>query len=503
MRVLVSWVGRTDLNAAAGQDAAGLGPIGQALAARTYDRVVLLCNYSKQEGDAFVRWLRERSPTQIELHLIELTRPTHFGEIYGAVTKTVGELKRLFGDETRLTFHLSPGTPAMAAVWIIVAKTRYGAELIESSRQEGVRTAEIPFAISAEYIPEVYRQADQGLVRLGAGVSEDTPAFSDIVHRGPAMSEVIARARRVAPRNVPVLIEGESGTGKEMLARAIHQAGPRADKPFIAVNCGAIVRDLAESEFFGHRRGAFTGAATARAGYFEDADGGTLFLDEIGELGLDLQVKLLRVLQENQVTRVGETAPRPINVRIVAATNRRLADEVAVGRFRSDLFFRLAVALIRLPPLRERVGDLSLIAGHLLDRINADSASDPGWEAKSLAPTALNRLAHHAWPGNVRELGNTLARAALWSAGTQIGERDIEDALLELPSTVSADHGLLDRPIEEGVDLPDLIQHLARHYLERVLELTRGNKTKAAQLLGLPSHQTLSNWMNKYGVKET
>ncbi|MCB0266468.1 MAG: sigma-54 factor interaction domain-containing protein, partial [Calditrichaeota bacterium] len=210
------------------------------------------------------------------------------------------------------------------------------------------------------------------------------PEFSDIIHRSPVMRRVIERAQKVAPRSVPILIEGESGTGKEMLARAIHRASPRRDNPFIAVNCGAISKELAESEFFGHKKGAFTGADSDRIGYFKAADGGTLFLDEIGELSLELQVKLLRVLQEQQVVRVGTAKAEPVDVRIIAATNRTLADEVVAKRFRDDLFYRIAVALIKLPPLRIRKGDFTLLVDHLLNRFNAESAADPAWEKKGL-----------------------------------------------------------------------------------------------------------------------
>jgi transcriptional regulator with PAS, ATPase and Fis domain len=182
------------------------------------------------------------------------------------------------------------------------------------------------------------------------------------------MKRVIALARRVAIRSIPVLIEGESGTGKELMARAIHQASPRAAKPFITVNCGAIPPELVESEFFGHRRGSFTGAVSDRKGHFERADGGTLFLDEIGELPKAIQVKLLRTLQEGEVTPVGSSEARKVDVRVVAATNRTLISEVAEGNFREDLFYRLAVAIIKLPPLRERAGDLSLLIDALLHR---------------------------------------------------------------------------------------------------------------------------------------
>ena len=213
-----------------------------------------------------------------------LSGPTQFGEIYEAAIRGV---QRAIGDSRRdvaLTFHLSPGTPAMAAVWILLGKTRFPAELIESSKEHGVRTASVPFDISADFIPDLLREQDERL-RLGsAGEPPEAPEFADIIHRSRVMERLIQRARRVAVRNVPVLIEGESGTGKEMLARAIHRASPRRDRPFVTVNCGAIPAELVESELFGHERGAFTGAKEPRKGYFEAANGGTLFLDEIGEL---------------------------------------------------------------------------------------------------------------------------------------------------------------------------------------------------------------------------
>lgn len=500
MNILVSWLGQTDLNAASGDKRAGLGPVGQAVTERSFDLVVLLSNYPKSESAKYVTWIEGHTEAAVELNLVELSSPTHFGEIYQVVTNKVSALHAKHGDSARLTFHLSPGTPAMSAVWIIVAKTRYGAALIESSKQQGVRTANVPFDISAEFVPEVYRRADQDLARLSAGLPEEAPGFSDIIHRSPVMRRVIEKAQKVAPRSVPILIEGESGTGKEMLARAIHRAGPRRDNAFIAVNCGAISHELAESELFGHKKGAFTGATTDRAGYFEAASGGTLFLDEIGELSLELQVKLLRVLQERQVVRVGTTTPVPVNVRIIAATNRTLTDEVAAGRFRDDLFFRIAVALIKLPPLRIRKGDFTILVDHLLERFNAESAADPAWEEKQLSPSARNQLQRHAWPGNIRELTNTLTRAAVWSTGPTISGQDIAEALLELPTSACADDGILNRPIEDGVDLPGLMQEVASHYLRRALDATAGNKSKAADLVGLTSYQTLTNWLQKYSV---
>lgn len=500
MKILVSWIGQTDLDAAAGVERAGLGPVGQAVTERSFDLIVLLCNYPKTASADYLVWIEGHTDTAVALNLIKLSGPTNFGEIYQAVTEKVGALLAKHGESARLTFHLSPGTPAMAAVWIIVAKTRYGAELIESSQKQGVRTAKVPFDISAEFVPEVYRRADRDLARLSSGVPQDAPEFSDIIHRSPVMRRVIERAQKVAPRSVPILIEGESGTGKEMLARAIHRAGPRRDNPFIAVNCGAISRELAESEFFGHKRGAFTGANANRTGYFEAAVGGTLFLDEIGELSLELQVKLLRVLQERQIVRVGTTTPVAVDVRIIAATNRTLADEVVAKRFRDDLFYRIAVALVKLPPLRIRKGDFTLLVDHLLDRFNAESAADPAWEEKRLSPSARNLLQRHTWPGNIRELANTLTRAAVWSTGPNITEQDISEALLELPKPADSMDSILNRPIESGVDLPALLEEVTKHYLSRALKTTAGNKSRAADILGLSNYQTLTNWMQKYGV---
>jgi transcriptional regulator with PAS, ATPase and Fis domain len=402
---------------------------------------------------------------------------------------------------TELTFHLSPGTPAMAAVWIILAKTRYSAELIESSKQHGVRTASVPFDISAELIPDLLRNADKRLTELSRAASPKTARFGDIIYRSEAMERVIGRAKRAAIRSYPVLIEGESGTGKELLAKAIHTASPRRGNPLRIMNCGAIPTELVESELFGHEKGAFTGAQQARPGYFEDADGGTLFLDEIGELPLTAQVKLLRILQDDEVTRVGSTKPRRVDVRIIAATNRDLMIEVAQGRFREDLFFRLAVLVLKMPPLRQREGDLGPLIDGLLDRINESSTDEPGYHNKKISPAAKNLLILHPWPGNVRELQNTLQRAAVWSDGDVIDADDIREALLPLESRAGRNNEILDRPLGQGFDLKYLIGTVAQHYLHRAMEAAHGNKTRAAELVGLPNYQTFSNWLTKYGLQ--
>jgi DNA-binding NtrC family response regulator len=497
-KVLVAWIGKTDLRAPTEGQVVGLGPIAQALDARPFDEVFLLSDYEELIVAPYLKWLGSRTKARIELVPEPLSGPTEFGEIYEAAVRGVRQALSERPLDVALSFHLSPGTPAMAAVWILLAKTRFPAELIESSKDHGVRTASVPFDISVDFIPELLREQDERLRHASAGEPPEAPEFADILHRSRVMVRLIQRARRVAIRNVPVLLEGESGTGKEMLARAIHRASPRRERPFIAVNCGAIPTQLVESELFGHEKGAFTDARQQHKGYFEAADGGTLFLDELGELPALAQVKLLRALQEGEVVRLGATRPLKVDVRILAATNRTLTEEIAAGRFREDLFYRLAVAVLRIPPLRERTGDLGVLIDHLLEQVNREAANEPGYGEKKLSASARNLLLAHAWPGNVRELLNTLRRAAIWSDGTSISSEDIREALL--PAAPHSRRDVLGRPLGGGFNLPELLREVARDYLRRAMDEARGNKTRAAELVGLPSYQTLSNWLAKYEV---
>ena len=496
--VLVSWIGKTDLRAPKESLAVGLGPIAQALDGWEFDHVLLVTDYPRSEVGPFVRWLTNRSTTPIEVVEEKISGPTDFGDIYQAAIRACVRALGDRGHETRLTFHLSPGSPPMAAVWILLAKTLYPADLIESSREHGVRTANVPFDIYADFIPDLLRERDERMARMAAGEPPEAPEFSDIIHKTRVMARVIRRASQVAPSSQPVLIEGESGTGKELLARAIHRASSRRDGPFIGINCGAIPENLVEAELFGHEKGAFTDAKQMRKGHFESANGGTLFLDELGELPPVVQVKLLRVLQEGEVVRLGASKPVKVNVRIIAATNRSLTEQIANGKFREDLFYRLAVAVLQLPPLRDRMGDLGLLIDHLLEQVNSEAERDSGLKRKKLSAGARTLLMGHSWPGNVRELLNTLHRAVIWSEGPTIGAEDIREALL--PAVSQQRPEVLNRPLGEGLKLADLLAEVARHYLGRAMEEAQGNKTRAAELVGLPSYQTLTNWLGKYGI---
>ncbi len=474
--------------------------------ALNFDRVELLTDRDpqrafKRKGEGpevqvnrYVEWLRGRTKARVEARHAPLASPTNYQDIYLAARRTIDDLR---GPKIEMTFHVSPGTPAMGAIWLLLAKTYVQADLIEGSTEKGVSRVSFPFELSAEFLPDLLRRHDEELQRLATAAAPEQAAFGNIMHRSEIMRRLLARARRVAVRSVPVLIEGESGTGKELLARAIHDASPRRTGPFVAMNCGAVPESLIESELFGHSRGAFTGAERDRRGYFEQASGGTLFLDEIGELSLASQVKLLRPLQEGEIVRVGKNEPFKVDVRIIAATNRTMINEVAAGRFREDLFYRLAVATLRMPPLRERGGDIGLLLDGLLKGLDESWKDEPGYTKKKLSPGARNVLLRHGWPGNVRELVNTLQRAVIWSEGDLIEADDARDALLQVRTTV--EQSVLDRPLGKGLDLQAVIAEVARHYLERAMNEADGNKTKAAELVGLPSYQTLTNWIERYG----
>ena len=396
--LLICWIGFTDLNASAGKEGVGLGPIAQAVTSFNFDEIHLISDRPESEDTAYIIWLNSKCASKTILHKTDLSSPTHFGEIYESAVKVLEEAKRRYSEDITLTFHLSPGTPAMASVWIILSKTRYPATLIESSIEKGVKIASVPFDISAEFIPDLLRGPDKRLEKLAAGLPPEAPEFENIIHKSRIMSRVITKARHIAPRSVPVLIEGETGTGKELLARAIHEASPRKGRPFLAVNCGAIPSELIESELFGYEKGAFSGADKQKIGYFEASNTGTLFLDEVGELPMSAQAKILRVLQEKEITRIGATQPIKFDVRIIAATNRNLIDEVAAGHFRSDLFYRIVVAVLKLPPLRERSGDINLLIDRLLDQINKESIEEPGYKHKKISAAVKNLMLQHAWP---------------------------------------------------------------------------------------------------------
>ena len=397
-------------------------------------------------------------------------------------------MPRMGGLEFLERYHQAGGTA------LVIMMSAYGTidTAVEALRRGAYDYISKPF--NADEVILVLRKAEEReqlrreVARLRKEVGE-VQGFEEVVGSSAAMREVLDLAGRVAPFPSTVLLTGESGSGKEAIARAIHRASPRKDRPFVAVNCGAIPENLLESELFGHEKGAFTGADRSREGLFEEADGGTLFLDEIGELSLPLQVKLLRVLQERTVRRVGGSGERAVDVRVLAATARDLVEQVKGGRFRDDLFYRINVVQIHIPPLRSRPEDIPLLAEHFLrkhaQRLKVDAPGLP----RSLVPV----LAAYSWPGNVRELENVIERALVLSGGRP-GEE-------HLPPHVRTGRHLFEVRDDEGdLSVKRRLPALEKTLIARALERCNGNRTRAAELLEL-SVRALSYKIHDYGLE--
>ena len=332
-------------------------------------------------------------------------------------------------------------------------------------------------------------------------VPAEETRFEGMVGRSVAMRETFAVLDRVGRTELTVMVTGETGTGKELVSRAIHQRSPRRSGPFVVFDCGAVARNLIESELFGHERGAFTGAVASRAGVFEQAHGGTIFLDELGELPLELQPALLRVLEQREVRRVGDRRVRSVDVRVVAATNRDLQQLVKEGRFREDLYYRLAVVEVHLPPLRDRPEDFALLVEHLLDTTTFEHS------VRGIAPDVEQLFRAYHWPGNVRELRNTLLRAIPFCEGDLIDMQALPEAVLEggaaETEAESAPVDALPLP-EASLSLREakdrLIEAFERRYLEDLLERCDGNLSKAARDAGV-DRKTIARMLKRHGIR--
>jgi two-component system response regulator HydG len=327
------------------------------------------------------------------------------------------------------------------------------------------------------------------VARLRREVADQPPRFAELVGKSRPMVDLFRVLHRVADGNASVLITGESGVGKELVARALHQQSRRAKEPFVAINCGALPETLLESELFGHVKGAFTDARNDRPGVFREAQGGTLFLDEVGELPMSLQPKLLRVLQERVVRPVGANREVPVDVRIVCATNVDIQDAVEKGRFREDLFYRIDVVHLEVPPLRSRSADVLLLAHAFLARI----AQRDGRAVPQLAPEATEKFLSYEWPGNVRELLNCLERAMALSSDDVVRLKDLPERVAQSATVVVPD------PTEPATILP--LHEMEKRYILKVLALNKGNKRRTAELLGL-DRSTLYRKLQQYGHQE-
>jgi two-component system, NtrC family, response regulator AtoC len=374
---------------------------------------------------------------------------------------------------------------------LVIAMSAYGdSDTAIAAMQKGAYDyVQKPFR-AEEVVLAVRKAAEREKLRAKVEELEDQLSTirgaDEIIGHSASIKAALDMARKVARHPSTVLITGESGTGKELVARLVHKSSPRADKAFVAVNCGAIPEPLLESELFGHVKGAFTSADRDKIGLFEEANGGTLFLDEIGELPAALQVKLLRALQEGEVRRVGATTSQRIDARVVAATNRDLGVDVASGRFRGDLYYRVNVVTIRLPALRERAQDVPELALHFLRLYNARL----GLKVESISPAAMRTLMDYAWPGNVRELENVIERALVLSAGPTIEREHLSDIIAPVSAA---------QPAVDDFSVKRQTEALERTLIRRALERTNGNRTRAAQLLDL-SHRALLYKIRDYDL---
>ena len=381
---------------------------------------------------------------------------------------------------------------------VVVMITAYGTI---PSAIEAMRAGAYDYVTKPFRAQEILAVVDKGLERIRLRreveylrkVVEQRFGFGGLVGKSKPMQEGYTQIEKVAASRGTVLIQGESGTGKELVAKAIHYTGPRKSGPFVVIDCGAIPEQLQESELFGHVKGAFTGAIATRRGLFEEAQHSTLFLDDVTELPLGLQAKLLRALQEGEIRRVGDSRMMRVDVRVIAATNRDLEEEVRQGAFREDLYYRLNVFPIRLPALRDRREDIPLLVEHFLARIAEGARGHP----RRLSPDALRALMSYPWPGNVRELGHVLERAALLSEGELIGERDLP------PQLTRPREELTVALPEDALAIPETITRVVREVervlIRRALARTANNRTEAARLLGL-SRRALVYKLKEYGL---
>ena len=402
------------------------------------------------------------------------------------VQVVVSDVKLPDGNGVALTQTIKERYPATE----VVVLTAYGTI---ADGVQAIRNGAFGYLVKGDdhdkIIPMVSQAADKAKLQFKVLELEEKIAqkhsFDRVIGSSPAIQQTLTLARKVAATDTSVLLTGETGTGKEVFAQAIHYAGPRKHRRFVAVNCSAFGHELLESEMFGHKAGSFTGAVKDKRGLLEEADGGTIFLDEVGEMNLDLQAKLLRVLEEGTFIKVGETQETRVNVRVIAATNRNLEQMSESGTFRLDLFYRLAVFQVKLPSLNERLEDIPALASYFVDTLSVRV----GKKVRSMHPAFSKALQQHFWKGNIRELRNVIERCIILTDTEQLTPDllppDFEQTLLSAQL-----------PLPHSLDL----SHVERNHIQRVLEHTEGNKTKTAELLGI-GLTTLYRKIQKYGLQ--
>lgn len=510
------------------------GPILSLAEARRFDALVLFHTpQTRKNAEATCAEIASRFPEcKVSVTELPVSDPKDYSALMGTLARHVRQCVRSQTDSENYVC-ISSGTAEMRAAWFVLAASgALAARLLQLGTPReplfgaaNVRELDLSSADWLELrdlilprtywwrtpAPEVEYERSEHVLMLEERLAR--PSFLKVEQRAlpspprpeldqalqelgifigsAVMREAAERAAIAAGTDCPVLLTGETGTGKEMFATLIHRLSARNGRPMAPVNCAAIPKDLAESYLFGHERGAFTGAVASRRGIFEEADGGTLFLDEIGELPVEMQAKLLRVLQDGVTQRVGSNQPRKVNVRILAATNKNLPAEIQAGRFREDLYYRLEVVHIELPPLRKRPAEIPTLAAAVLHRINQRRRVP-----RQLSKEAMRRLEQHDWPGNVRELINVLERSVLFSRSEVLGP---DDLIIRPPAGAPDPLALLPEPAP-GFSLEAFLAQVRKQLLLRALEKTNGNQSQAAELLGI-SRQAVNAFLRGAGVK--
>ena len=498
MEVLFSLIGNRDPYTD-DSDVKEYGPVLSLLQHRSFDRIYLF--YSGSQYLERARTVEEIGKSLDEkmrffLVSVDLESPVDYEEVFAKLkTTALGVVETIKHLSHRLSVLLDPGTPQMQTAWFLLVRSG----LLPAELLQGVPPR---FAGGSYKVKEV--RLDRGVlpeVRItGERKADDTkrwfslPVSTNIIGENPDFQEALQRSKRIAQYDISVLIRGDTGTGKGLVARFIHEASQRKDQPFVSLNCAAITASLVESELFGHAKGAFTGASTDRMGLFRSANGGTIFLDEVGDLPIDIQPKLLRVLEEHTLVPVGEDHPVTVNVRVLAATNRDLEKQIETGEFRRDLYERLNEATISLPPLRGRPEDIPLLIRHYLDDWNTSYHEDKHFDAD-----ATQLMLTYPWPGNVRELANAVRSMCALSNGSTIGPNLLPSGIL---SYFDRKNELTNADImlpSDGLNLRAYLHQIEERFYRTAMERSGGNGEKAAKLLGLNGPAFRKAWKERFG----
>ncbi len=499
MKTLYTWIGYTDIQNMHQDLDAAISTI-TLKSSQPFDKIFILGSAWQEDWDAYEAWLKsklllaDRPCDNIKVYRANITSPIDYPSI---ISETEKWLSKQSEESAEVSINITSGTPAMIAASVLVGKAKHNIRFVQSNKDNTLVDVDIPVDFTKTYA----KSAAKSIANKAVKSPSSQKQFGDIVAYSQAMKELISKAERVATSEFELscLILGETGTGKEVLANAIHRSSPRSRRPLRTVNCGALPETLVDSILFGHVKGAFTGADKDHKGLFEQANGGTLFLDEVGELTPSVQVKLLRALQQGEVTRVGDDATISVDVRIIAATHRDLLDLVDKDEFREDLFYRLAVGLLHIPALRQRNEDIEPLVKELVEELNQVASKFPTYKSKIISDKGINFIKSQPWPGNIRELWNTLNRAFLWSNKEIISDKDMKDALIVRQKNSETTEIFLSH--SQQVDIKKLIDKYKKDYIVAAMKITGGNKTKAAEMLGLNSHQVLSKWIKDLGVE--